>query len=470
MWVNRTYALVSNGLTIDVAVRLLARQRLVLADGECRRRGEMGRYLRSVGVEVREAGTLAEAVEAVRDSGPAVLVLDIDIPGAESPAELVRAVRFAAERRVVVPASDDRAALPFQPGRTMVLYTCSAYTSRKRLLALLTPEISGVIVVPCRPELLILRVASLLDRTSSATSAGGSAVTVAPGNSSLLQHRVLCPYHDKPVEARRFSLRMGKMEASVNFFDIPVYTRPVGNAEPVDFHRVGVTVCPVCLFASVEAGAFLPVAVHGRSAPRASSGAALSPTARLAVMSSARERRELAGALDESFFSESRSAPEAVVAHRLAIESTRTLLEAGVWNPAEASLRLANGHLRLAHVRESAGEPELAGTNIEHASRQLREAFATLPEPAIPRAVYQVVATGIYLHQDRDIHPYLSQLSKRKNSFRDPANRQLAERYLTRSMRAWEEREQHRRPVVPGVEVSDSPALACGVPFIQRAA
>lgn len=467
--------MVRAGLTIDVAVRLLGRQRIVLADGAARQRSEMARYLRSVGMDVRETGTLADTLEAVRDFAPALLAVDIDLPGAET-GGLGRLVRYASERRVVVPTAGEPSALPFQPARTQVVYTCSPVTTREKLLSLLTPEVVSVLVTPCRPELMMVRLATLLDRTAPAATARGSAVTVAPGNSSLLLHRVLCPYHDTPVEARRYALRMGKMEATVNFFDIPVYTRAVGRAEPVDFHRVSVTVCPQCLFASADPNAFLPVPVSGRPTRESVPSAALSPSARLAVMAATEQRRQLAGQLDEPFFSEDRSAEQAVVAHRLALASARTLLEAGALTAGEALLKIGNGHLRLAHLRETLGDVASAAEDIEQASSMLREAFGTLPESAIPRTVYQVLATGIYLGQDRDVHPYLAQLVKLKQQVRDPATRQLAERYFSRGVRAWEEREHHRRPtaaVVPRTLPAGPPHRHGGdaaVPFLQPAA
>lgn len=456
----------SASLSIEQSIRLLDRKRLVLADPAVRPRAEMARYLRSIGMDVREAGTLPEALTELRSFGPALIAFDIDLPGA-SPAELARAIQLASERRVLSTPTTDPLPTAIFPTRTLVLLTCNARTPKPRLLAAITPAIVGVIVTPCRPETMIQRLARVLDQPAALTSASDErpAVSTVATNNSLLQHRVLCPFHDTPVEARRYSLRMGKMESTLNFFDVPVYTKPIGNADPIDFHRLCVTVCPECLFASPDPAHFLPVVPASKSAPKVAPHPAHSPQARLAIMAATAERQRLAGTLRESFFTEHRDPEDAALAYQLAIASSQALLNISATKPGEELVRQGNYHLRIAHLHENT--PTSAATDhIEHAAKLLRDAFSTLPESALPRNIYQVVATGIYLGQDREAHQYLGQLAKLRQQTADPSARQLIDRYLVRGARAWEERDNHRRPPpAANIPFTQSVPFTQGIPF-----
>lgn len=458
----------SASLSIEQSIRLLDRKRLVLADPAVRPRAEMARYLRSIGMEVREAGTLAEALTELRSFGPALIAFDIDLPGAGA-AELARAVRLASERRILATPASDPLPTSILPTRTLVLLTCNARTPKPRLLAAITPAVAGVIVTPCRPETMIQRLARVLDQPTTVASASDErpAVSTVATNNSLLQHRVLCPFHDTPVEARRYSLRMGKMESALNFFDVPVYTKPIGNADPVDFHRLCVTVCPECLFASPDPAHFLPVVPASRSAQKPATHPAHSPQARLAVMANTADRQRLAGALRESFFTEHRAPEDAVIAYQLAIASSQALLHTSATSPGDELVRQGNYHLRIAHLQET--HRDAATTDhIEHAAKLLREAFSTLPESALPRNIYQVVATGIYLGEDREAHQYLGQLAKLRQQTTDPSARQLIDRYLVRGARAWEDRDHHRRPPAAAkIPFTQGAPLTQEVPFTQ---
>ena len=445
----------SESLSIEQSIRLLDRKRLVLADPNVRPRAEMARYLRSIGMDVREAATLPEALTELRSFGPALITFDLDLPGGGRD-DFARALQLASERKVQSNNVTDPLHTPLLPTRTRVLLTCSSRTPKPRLLGAITPAVAGVIVTPCRPETMILRLARVLDHpvaTATASPDERPPVSTVASNNSLLQHRVLCPFHDVPVEARRFSLRMGKMECTVNFFDIPVYTKPIGHADPIDFHRLCVTVCPECLFASPDPGCFLPVLPLGKSALKHPPHPAHAPHARLAVMARAAERRQLAGPLPESFFTEHRTPGDALLAYHLAIASSQALQSSGAINAGDELVRQGNYHLRMAHLHETqppltdpAGPTSAASDHIEHAARLLRDAFSTLPESALPRNISQVVATGIYLGEDREVHQYLGQLAKLRQQTADPSARQLIDRYLVRGARAWEDREQHRRP------------------------
>src|SRR5262249_6795193 len=70
------------------------------------------------------------------------------------------------------------------------------------------------------------------------------------GNNSLLVRPLECPFHETPVDVEHFVLRTGKILPDTSFFDLPVYKSPVGGADPVDYHLLGVATCPRCLFST----------------------------------------------------------------------------------------------------------------------------------------------------------------------------------------------------------------------------
>jgi CheY-like chemotaxis protein len=452
----------SQSVSIEQSIRELKGRKLLLADPASRIRAEMARCLRGVGMEVREAATVPEALAELERFAPDLICIDVDLPGGE----LGPLIRHLGQRKSPIVSTTSA-----RPSLAIVL-TCSARTPRERLVTLITPAVCAVIVSPCRPETMIDRLARVVPGARGSEATGPqhsepSAVVAVPGLNSVLEHRVYCPFHDNPVESRRFSLRVGKIETEPDFFDVPRYVRAVPGADPVDFHRLAVTVCPECLFASIDPNLFITPTPRGPGGSSAGAGQSLASklpsAARFAIMSRACQRRQAVGDLPAEFFTSARSLEDAVRSYRLALHCSAALGGPSRTSPPEELVRQGNYHLRLAHVQQSLGQNDSdRDKHIDHASRLLQEAFGSLPEASIPRSVYQVVATCIYKNEDRVAHQYLSKLAQLRKQTTDPHLCEQFNHYLGRCSRAWEDRELHRR-------VAPVPTEAA-VPFLEKAA
>lgn len=464
----------SQPVSIELSIKALDRRKLVLADANPRTRGETGRYLRSIGLKVEEASDSNDAEHLLTSTVPDLLCLDLDLPG-----DIHRVLRIAGEDR--------------NGHRTRVLVTCRPRTSRSRLLTLLASHlavsaapdasasgwngsgggVAAVVITPCRPEVLIDRLARVLtagrrDADGSADESGrpGNAwaqpnpsahpagIALVPGCNSLLVQPVFCPFHDKPVATNRYALRLGRIETDADFFDVPVYKQAVGGADYIDYHRCCVTVCPECFFASPDPAYFL-APNDKKHTPRP-----VTPAARYAVISRAHQRKELAGPIPPEFFTEQRSPEDAVRSLELALHSSTTLHNVARHAFPDEKLRQGNYHLRIANLQTRIGGLRRSvDDHLDQAGTLLREAFATLPESALPRTGYQVVATHIYFGQDREAHQYLTSLNKLAKVSADPAVKASLDRYLHRGITAWEDREQHRRPPLPAA-LENAPFLS----------
>ncbi len=405
---------------IDQAIKHLAGKKLLLADPNAKYRAQIARYLRSVGMEVSEANDADEACDLLTVVAPSLASVDIDLPG-----DVRRCLLAAGE-------SHGREA-------ARVLMTCRARTPREKLLAAIVPCVGAAAVTPCRPELMIEKLATLL-APPQAEHPIDNPISLVPGNNSLLLQQVLCPFHEAQVPARRYALRMNRVESEQNFFDVPVYTHAIGHADYVNYNQLCVTVCPECMFASADPAHFLASGRRQHNAP-------IAAAARFAIISKMHQRRELAGGeLAESFFNEQRSSEQAIKSFELAIHCSVALHAASPRIYAQEPVRQGNYHLRIALLQEQLGRPLSArDLHIERAAQILKEAFPSIAEADIPRSVYQVVATSIYMGNDRDAHTYLTQLARYSRSTRDPIIKQAMDRYLYRSAKAWENREHHRR-------------------------
>lgn len=440
-------------MAIEQSIKTLFKRKLVLADPNSRTRGEMARYLRSVGAEVFEAQSVPEACDLVRAQVPALVVFDLDLTG-----DVGRLLHVIAEKRngAVVKA----------------LLTCRARTSKARLVPVVglgsaSGVLGGILLTPCRPEAMIEKAAMVLDSVTSAKAAAHAAaeleaaVSVVEGNNSLLSQRVLCPFHEEEVRARRFALRINHIEMEPDFFDVPVYTKAVGRADYVNYHHLCVTVCPECLFASADPGHFA-MPHDKRHVMRT-----LTHTAKYAIASRAHQRRELVGAIDEDFFSDKRGASGAIKSLELALQCSETLHRVAKHVYTDELVRQGNYHLRIALLqKQGGGSSALRDEHIDRASRLLKEAFPSLPESGLPRNLYQVVATSIYMGEDKEAHQYLTQLSRLSRTSRDPSLRTSMDRYLGRSTNAWENRQENRRVVVPSL----APVPFLNAPFVAQAA
>lgn len=435
-------------MAIEQSIKTLSRRKLVLAESDSRHRAETGRYLRSIGMEVFEAGGSSDACNVIQMQSPVLVVVDVDLEG--DPARVIRAALD--KRRATIES-------PFKPS-TKVILTCKAKTPRDKLLALAGQGVEAILVTPCRPELMIDRLAraiELQDKPHPITSAAAAAlrpVSLVQGNNSLLQQQMFCPFHEKQTVARRYALRVNHIETDPNFFDVPVYKQAIGSADFVNYHQLCVTVCPECLFASADPAHFL--APHDRRHLTRQ----LPSSARYAIISRAQQRREILGTPSNTFFNEHRSIEEAIKSFELANHCSATLHNAAPRQLADELVRQGNYHLRIALLREQLGQSQsLRDKHIEQASRLLKDAYPTLPEANIPRGVYQCVATSIYFGEDHEAHQYLSQLSKLSRQATDPSFKQALERYLLRSARAWEDRDDHRKPQHVETDVARAPFL-----------
>jgi CheY-like chemotaxis protein/uncharacterized protein (DUF2225 family) len=450
---------------IEQSIKVLAKRKLVLADPNPRTRGEMGRYLRSIGMEVAEASSVDEACEMVRTGQPAMVAVDMELPG--DPCRVFKAV---AERRHI--------------NEVKTVLTCRATARRERLVPMVSTGaqsgvLSAVIITPCRPETMIERLARVLmgDEERQRTNAAvlEPVTTTVDGNNSLLLQRVLCPYHDRETRVKRYALRLNRIETEANFFDVPVYTKAVNGADYVNYHQLCVTVCPECYFASADPAHFVQIgdkkhAPAWQAAAKHAGGhhkhaSPISHSLKYAVMARARERQDMVEGVDESFFSENRSMADAVKSFELALNCSELLHKVSRHTHPDELIKQGNYHLRLAHLQESLGVSQVTrDKHIEQASRLLREAYPNLSDAAVPRGTYQVVATSIYLNEDREAHQYLSQLARWAKTVHNPEGQKLAEQYLYRSAKAWECREYHRKPVVEPEQVE------LQAPFIARVA
>lgn len=442
--------------SIEQSIRDLSRRRLILANPNPRSRAEMARCLRGIGMDVRETDNLPETLAQLQNQPAELLTLDIDLPGGD----LAKTIRALSSKRPPATATFNPA-VDIAP--TRILLTCSPRTPRERLLPVITPAISAVLLAPCRPELMIDRLARALAQGHAPATATNEHpnVSTIPDLNSVLEHLVFCPYHDSPVPSRRFALRVGKIEVVPDFFDIPTYTKPLPSADHVDYHRLAVTVCPNCLFASIDPANFI---VPG-SKSDAAAAAKVTPAARYAIVSRVHQRRQSIGELDPAFFSHQRSLTDAVRSYELALQCSTALASQSHLPASNDLLRRGNCHLRIAHVQKTLDSPHDERDNhISHASRLLREAFSSIPESALPRNVYQVVATSIYHGDDRLAHQYLSTLATFRKSAPNPTLREQLDHYFTKSSLAWENRENHRK------QSPTTPTPTAPIPFLTQAA
>jgi DNA-binding response OmpR family regulator len=429
---------------MEQAIKSLAKRKVVLAEANARYRGEMARYLKSVGLEVFEASTATEAMDAIRSAVPHIVTVDIDLPG-----DIARTIRVAAEVR--------------NGAQPRILLTCRPRTLKSRLAAMISPVVSAVVLTPCRPEVMIDRLARLADtlaRTSDSTPVAKprtEGIEAVHGNNSLLAQHLLCPFHERETPVLRHILRVNRVEVDTSFFDVPIYTRAVAGADYIDYNRLCVTVCPECLFASADPGLFLSSHNAEGVGTRARG---LSNSARYAVMSRTQQRRDLVGALPPSFFTETRSAEDAVRAYELALHSSSMLFNVAPHLVPEEPMRQGNYLLRMSQLlAPNPRDAAVRDHNIAKAAKCLREAFSTLTESGVPRTVYQVVATSVYLGDDREAQQYLQQLTRLSRKIQDPAVKTLVDKYLPRCARAWEDRDQHRKPTPPP-EAAQAPFLS----------
>jgi hypothetical protein len=159
----------------------------------------------------------------------------------------------------------------------------------------------------------------------------------------------------------------------------------------------------------------------------------------------------MAPGLDAGFFSESRTAAQALVAYALAIDSSRTIYESNRYAMPIELLRLANHHLRLMQLHELLKSPAATlETHAREAGEWLKKAFPLLEGPALCKTIYQLVAVALWLGEDKAAYQYMSRLGELE---REPSlareHKALIERFHARCKAAWEDRDLHRGPSCP---------------------
>jgi uncharacterized protein (DUF2225 family) len=261
------------------------------------------------------------------------------------------------------------------------------------------------------------------------------------GNSSLLQRRVGCPFHDKPVPFDRYILRTGKILTDISLFDLPVYKSPMAGMDFVNFHLLNIAVCPKCFFATNNPAYLIDPGADPHEH---------TPATRKAIIDGTPARAAMAAKLGSDFFNEHRTAADAIVAYQLAIRCGETIFACNKSSLPFELLRLGNYHLRLAHLYELQNPAdERREAHLTQALEWLKQGFTVLDPPALYKATYQVVAIAIALGDDRGAYPYLARMKEmRAEPTLDRTHASMLERFAGRAINVWENRDYHRLPSV----------------------
>ncbi len=417
---------------------------MVLAESNPRLRGETARFLRAADLHVHEAATLPETLDLIKRHKPEVICYDIDLPGGDV-LQLIKTLPSVGQ--------------PL-PG---VVLTCKPTADRRRLQAAAQAGVRTIVVVPCRIELLLQRISLTVNMLAArgnrpATVNDVFAMTRVEGNSSLLQQGMLCPFHESRKHINRFVLRAGKMESEPDFFDVPIYTKPARGADYVNYNQLAVTVCPECGFATLNPDYFIAPGDRKQKPPQFDSAT------RAAIAAGADQRRKIIESMDASFLTHNRSARDAVTTYELAISCAQAMHNASPHTFTPELLRLGNYHLRIASLRKLLGAPpEEAAADIRAAYETLKQSYTVTQGPGLMKNTYQLIAAAIYFGDDRAANQYLMRLREMAKTTTGP-DQNVAQRYLNRSQKAWEDRDMHRMPTD-----SNSVILDASAPFVQAA-
>jgi CheY-like chemotaxis protein len=410
---------------------LCVRGVVLVAESSAERRKALGKLLQAQGFGVIDCVSASDVIPMAKEHQPDVCFLDAGIKRLDA-GECVRVLgRFEGTRSVAV------------------IVTCPPEIGAATLGQLEASGASCVLVRPLTSDGLLKAFRQALEESHERKLKGRQAETPkaattrhVDGNNSLLARRLECPFHETPVEVEHFVLRTGKILTDTDLFDLPVYKSPVGGADYVDYHLLGVAVCPRCLFATNNPEHFIDPANR-----KVKSSAHPAGTKR-AIAQTAGARLQLAGALPADFFTHRRGVTSAMLSYELALASSKTLVERDRQSHAFELLRLGNYHLRLAnlHKKANAGEATLR-THYAAATEWLREAFTVLDGAPLYKAIYQLVALGLASGDDRGAYQYLTRLSELEREPVDAVpDRPALDRYLARCRRAWEDRADHRFP------------------------
>jgi two-component system cell cycle response regulator DivK len=420
------------------------RGRVLVAEASSDGREAVSRIFQAEGFSVITTTDGSEVIALAKEHRPDVVFLDVGLKRVNA-GEVVRVLeRFADTRSVVV------------------VLTCPRDIDAHRLARL---EATGALLVMVKPltrEGLLQAFRQALAESHErkakfepAAKRKPAATRHVSGNSSLLVRGLLCPFHETPVPVDHFVLRTGKIQTDTSFYDLPVYRSAVAGADYIDYHRLGVAVCPRCLFASNNPAYFAD--------PAERKGASHEHTAaaRAAVAAATGARIQMAGELPREFFTEERSLEGAIKSYELAIHAATTLLESNRHAMSVELLRLGNYHLRLAYLHEVAcAGNDVRAAHFTAAYDWLREAFTVLAGAELFKTIYQLVALAISFGNDRAAYQYVSRLSElERDPTVAPEDRAALDRYLARCRRAWEDRGEHRFPWINAAD-GQSAAMA----------
>ena len=257
------------------------------------------------------------------------------------------------------------------------------------------------------------------------------------GCDAILARPVGCPFHDPPALCQMFVLRTGKIAAEVGLCDIPTYTHAVGGGDFIDYNRVSVTVCPKCLFASAAEGDFVDLR---DGADPAAGLAQFKPEAHEAIGRGGEARQLLCGDVGPTMFGHARTAEEAATAHRLAAHCAQALWRSNTQRMSRFACQAADAYMTAAMLE---GRADVVRLVQLEARDLLVEAVAHVDGPALPRAMFQLVALGALLDDDRSAFDYMRAL----DDLRGKGDARLiaaADRYYNRAKRIWTDRTFHR--------------------------
>lgn len=411
----------------------LSGRNVVLADTAIASRSTLAQLAVAAGAYVREAGSLSEMALLSRNLPTDVVMLDTSLKG-----NLPAAVRALRLMRVPI-----------------ILIKSHQNTPRKAIETLISLGVHGVIVEPCRLDVVLQRISdAVADKLPARLAAEGYrefAHTRAPADpystrqvadcNSILAQGMLCPFHHGSNVIQRYMLRTGRIAGEVNFFDIPTFSSASYGVDFINFNEVCISVCPDCLFASINPEYFLT------PADRKNRTQQFDDDVRAAINDGLAARQAVTGDIGDRLFTHRRGAEGAEVALHLAIGCAQTLCRVAPRRFCAELLRLGNYHLRLAEHkdRQHASQSEVA-EQVSKAHEVLRDSFPVAQGQSLYKNTFQLITSSIYFGHDGDAHQYLRQLRELEQNAA-PADRTSAARYLMRSNKAWEARDLHRVPV-----------------------
>lgn len=385
----------------------------------------MERILAARGLHVIIGTGGAHLVEQAKREAPALIFIDAEMPGADAArtARILRRCRETAATRFIACYGNEAESL---------VETLQAAGIKLRLLRPLSRDsVMGAIDQALREhEVLSAALPPAWSRTVHTHR--------VESNNSLLVRDVCCPFHEDPVRLQRYILRTGQIVTEVDYFDLTVYKAPARKEiDFIDFNLLAVMVCPSCWFATNDPGYLIDQADGAKRH-------VIAPGTRNAILEDQPNREQIAQAANETMFSEQRPIDQAIVAYRLAIESSLVIREQNRYGLPIESLRLANYHLRLRRLLQQTNHPQFEA-ECEPALKWLAEAFSTVEAPGLFKAAYQLVALSIRNGDDRTAFQYIARLKEmQQDSTLDKSIRDGAERYLYRCQSIWEDRDMHR--------------------------